>query len=1281
MLKKGNNIFSLLIIILSIFMTSSVNIVNADATSGSSGVTTSQTTSTTIKDKDGDSQLITKAQLQNSQGEPQDKFDLYETIRAYWEFKAPTGSLNDGDTMTVKVPDQLTITGDITDGQPIKDTTGQEIGLITLNKADRTLTVTFNDEAAKLSKTGPVTGSFYISTNWDTTKVSSGQNVKLDWIVDGNAATTTDYVGSGSSSGSGTTSPTEVLYKYGSYIGSGDIIEWTVRVNYKGEDIKNAVYKDTIGPNQTLIQDDAAHPITINSASVDTNNKLTNDTDNAFANLKATNISDTGFTVDFGGDLTKTAIIKYYTKITDGNTSGSYANTGDLLSNNDEIQNITINQPVTTIGGNADSSKDLTSIMGHKLWSVPTDTKLPDSVTINLLANNTKVASQTVTKATNWSYVFSNLRKYADDGKEISYTVTEDPVAGFTSIPDTTSYDITNILSNMTVTKKWNDDNNRYGIRTDSVMVGVFDGSGALAPNTTTIDLNAGNQWTHTFNSLPANTRWYLSEIGYNGKDTQSAPAGYIATQTTNNGNEYDKTLTNTLATTLTVTKAWDDNNATDRPTSVQVQLYKNDNGTGDKTVGDPVTLNADNKWTYTFGKTISNNNKVEYTLPKYDSDGNEITYHADEVNVPDGYTSSSETTSDGPNTNEVITNSKGTTPVETTTNLKVNKVWNDSKTTHDPITVHLLADKVDTGTKLVLSEDNKWTDSFKDLPTQKDGKEINYTVSEDTPKDYDSIITPKDATDVTITNTPKDTTPTTRSFTVTKKWAGDTEADRPASIKVYLIVNDVKQTTPVTITAADGWKHTWNDLAVNDANGKAIKYEVSEDADSATKSKYASNIDPTADGATITNTLSTTPSKNLTHLTVTKAWNDDNNKDGHRPESVQVQLLADGKSQGDPITLNSDNHWTYTWNDLDKQLNNKDIDYSVSEKDVSKYYQATSSHTDTNNITLTNTYTPVTPTNNKRTFTVTKYWNDENNKDELRPSEIKVQLTANGKDYGDPIILNAKNGWTYTWNDLDKQSNNTDITYYVKEAGVPGYVSNIDLVNGGAKITNTHTPKTTTPTNDKTHLTVTKAWNDKNDKDKLRPSQVVVQLLTNGKAVTAPVTLNSINDWSYTWNNLDKNNSYTVVETPVTGYSTSVNPVDDNDIVITNTHQPRTPSNPGKPQTPDNPGTPTTPTKPVTPTTPTTPVTPTEPGQPGNPGLPWTPSEPSTPKTPNDSTPALPTNPLVPTTPSQPTTPVTSTDKTGSLLPQTGSKAAWIYSLIGILILGLVLYLFRKIA
>ena len=54
-----------------------------------------------------------------------------------------------------------------------------------------------------------------------------------------------------------------------------------------------------------------------------------------------------------------------------------------------------------------------------------------------------------------------------------------------------------------------------------------------------------------------------------------------------------------------------------------------------------------------------------------------------------------------------------------------------------------------------------------------------------------------------------------------------------------------------------------------------------------------------------------------LEDLEVVKKWKDSCHV-SQRPKSVTVTLLCDGEAWGDPVELNTDNDWRYTWHDLD---------------------------------------------------------------------------------------------------------------------------------------------------------------------------------------------------------------------------------------------------------------------------------------------------------------------------------------------------------------------------
>ncbi|MBQ7139327.1 MAG: Cna B-type domain-containing protein, partial [Clostridia bacterium] len=85
-------------------------------------------------------------------------------------------------------------------------------------------------------------------------------------------------------------------------------------------------------------------------------------------------------------------------------------------------------------------------------------------------------------------------------------------------------------------------------------------------------------------------------------------------------------------------------------------------------------------------------------------------------------------------------------------------------------------------------------------------------------------------------------------------------------------------------------------------------------------------------------------------------------------------------------------------------------------------------------------------------TATVTKVW--ESDTADVRPASVQVQLMLNGKPVGDPVTLNAANGWKHTYTGLDAKG-----PYTVDELTVAeGYVSAVEEGEGNTfVITNSY--------------------------------------------------------------------------------------------------------------------------------------------------------------------------------------------------------------------------------
>ena len=124
------------------------------------------------------------------------------------------------------------------------------------------------------------------------------------------------------------------------------------------------------------------------------------------------------------------------------------------------------------------------------------------------------------------------------------------------------------------------------------------------------------------------------------------------------------------------------------------------------------------------------------------------------------------------------------------------------------------------------------------------------------------------------------------------------------------------------------------------DKAGEEINYEIKEevfdgltgDAKTGYMDSYETNETTDADGTTTKNIIITnTHTPETTQKKVKKIWNDNGNKDGIRPKSVSVNLLADGKVE-ESFTLSSENNWQAKSKLLPVKVNGKKVNYTWEE-------------------------------------------------------------------------------------------------------------------------------------------------------------------------------------------------------------------------------------------------------------------------------------------------------------------------------------------------------------
>ncbi len=196
----------------------------------------------------------------------------------------------------------------------------------------------------------------------------------------------------------------------------------------------------------------------------------------------------------------------------------------------------------------------------------------------------------------------------------------------------------------------------------------------------------------------------------------------------------------------------------------------------------------------------------------------------------------------------------------------------------------------------------------------------------------------------------------------------------------------------------------------------------------------------------------------------VAKIWDDDNDRDGIRPEKLSVDLMANG-SKVETVNLEGDS-WSYKWKNLPRvNEKNETLTYSVVEK-VTSGYKQTNVETEDGKTTFINKHTPAMineedddPENDGK-LTVVKIWEDGDDLLQFRPKMIMVNLLANGEVIETvPIVENADGLWMYTFTGLYKFTDGEEIEYTIEEDKADGYTAKISgSVSSGFEIVNTST-------------------------------------------------------------------------------------------------------------------------------------------------------------------------------------------------------------------------------
>lgn len=338
------------------------------------------------------------------------------------------------------------------------------------------------------------------------------------------------------------------------------------------------------------------------------------------------------------------------------------------------------------------------------------------------------------------TYKFAKQPKYSSNGNVINYTIKETEInvndlkfyestkTENTDNSGNKTYNFTNTFrkptdtKKITVTKKWDDNNNAAHKRAEKV----------------TLQLNGKDITLSTNNASSSNGNIWSIETDVDIYDDNGEEINYIATekdvpQWYKKVEDGTTTVTNTFKAPteekydITLEKIWDDNNnnAEKRPSSVKFDLYKI-NVNQEELVEKDIELKGDSK---TDRWSITKN------VQKYDEKANVIEYFVVENETGSIFYEKTE------QTGLSVTN-KFTVP-DTTTEIPVTKIWNDrnnvnrtnkvefkitgNDSTNNSKTVEL------TRTNALAENGNVWTTKVTELRkyNKTNGNEIEYSVEE----------------------------------------------------------------------------------------------------------------------------------------------------------------------------------------------------------------------------------------------------------------------------------------------------------------------------------------------------------------------------------------------------------------------------------------------------------------------------------------------------------------------------------------------------------------------
>lgn len=762
-------------------------------------------------------------------------------------------------------------------------------------------------------------------------------------------------------------------------------------------------------------------------------------------------------------------------------------------------------------------------------WIDNEDSPRPPSVTVSLEGNGEEIpGTETVLDEDNeWTVDYGSRPSFDEEGEPIVYTVKSDEIdkyySDFTTDPDDRRHLIITrtAIGDFHADKVWDDNDNAAGIRPSSVTV--------------SLDIyRHSNEF-----SLTAEQSLDMDKLMYNipgqlsGKNVKGN--FYVdAANTQTSGIEavmYDKNGLILDEVPCVPMNGSDNGNGLSFsfgykvPEGARFALRLSDGSSFDTSHVDSVSVYDDEVYLYdAVENTLSTDNgwHCEWSdMDLFDAINVPYVFKMSENQV-EGYESSIKENG----TSYVITN----TLID---DITVIKRWFDTASTagsplageHPPVTVSLYRNgtKLD-GRELVLSEENSWTGKFEDVEwSDESGQAFDYTVvEENVPDGYSPQVSgelSKDRTFV-ISNVP------TTDVAISKTWAGDEEHldARPESVGYAIspiITDNISLSKPDDDLGVTDEKSTYREQWQQQVrNAARLGMETYSKSTSGTVTVFNMGTGATSlvlragDGnetreqsftiaacgnegnSTATYRVDDFILENMSNMELAPVSDNDTLLDDMIC-SGDVSIVVSLRYRGTSIegTLNASDGWSTTVENLpmlDGGL--RSIEYAVSETNVPEGYSASVKRIadgsgDMACFKITNEY-------GKKSIDVEKVWNDSQNKDNIRPASVEIELVRDGNPTGRVVMLSQDNGWKGQFSGLDDaNSDGSTVTYSVRENDVPdGYecIVHDDSVNETSSIIveNVHECLVDIP--------VKKVWDDYMNLFHARPSVLSLLVVSN---------------------------------------------------------------------------------------------------------------------------------------------------------------------------------------